>query len=113
MLSLWKGKSREDWITEYSASHRHPFNLVCHLIGIPMITLSLPLFIPCLLTTFPWWIPTTLFASGWTLQFAGHAVERKPPEFLRDWRFFLIGFSWWVTKVFKRRPFNRDESLSP
>lgn len=77
-----------------------------------MITLSLPLFILALLFPVPWWIPTIVFLSGWTLQFAGHAVEGKPPEFLSDWRFFLVGFSWWLTKVFRRPPINEDDSLS-
>lgn len=112
MHSLWKGKPRKTWITEYSASHRHPFNLVCHLIGIPLITLSLPLFPVAFLSPLSWMVPSLLFIVGWTLQFAGHAVEGKPPEFLRDWRYLLVGFSWWISKVFQRRRLKEDDSLS-
>jgi hypothetical protein len=74
-------------------------NRGCHLIGIPLITASLPLAL--LIPFFPgWWIiPAGMFSLGWILQFVGHAFEGKPPEFLRDWRFFLVGFSWWLHKV--------------
>jgi len=46
------------------------------------------------------WIPAVLmFIAGWSLQFIGHAFERKPPEFFRDWRFLLVGLSWWMVKM--------------
>lgn len=41
----------------------------------------------------------TLFVLGWVMQFAGHAVEGKPPEFFKDWRFLLIGTRWWWKKI--------------
>jgi uncharacterized membrane protein YGL010W len=40
-----------------------------------------------------------LFVAGWVLQFVGHAFEGKPPEFLQDWRFLLVGVRWWLAKV--------------
>jgi uncharacterized membrane protein YGL010W len=49
-----------------------------------------------------WWLPVTLFAAGWAFQFAGHAFEGKPPEFLKDWRFLFVGLRWWVAKVVRR-----------
>ena len=33
------------------------------------------------------------------LQFLGHAVEGKPPEFLKDWRFLFVGLRWWFAKI--------------
>ncbi len=92
-------RSKEEWVSQYGESHRHPFNRFCHTLGIPLITLSLPLFF--LLFVLPgWWpLPAGLFALGWGLQFIGHAVEGKPPEFLRDWRFLLVGFRWWLAKI--------------
>jgi hypothetical protein len=33
------------------------------------------------------------------LQFVGHAVEGKPPEFLKDPRFLLVGLRWWFAKI--------------
>jgi hypothetical protein len=65
-------KPVETWIAEYSRSHQHPINRVCHTLGIPMIAVSLPLFA---------------------------YVEGKPPEFFHDWRFLLVGLRWWVAKL--------------
>lgn len=44
-------------------------------------------------------VPIALFVVGWILQFVGHAVEGKPPEFFHDWRFLLVGVRWWVAKI--------------
>ena len=46
-----------------------------------------------------WGVPLAMFAIGWILQFAGHAVEGKPPEFFKDPRFLLVGLRWWFAKV--------------
>lgn len=93
----------KDWVARYAASHQHPVNRICHLVGIPLITASLPLSLG--LIAFPgfWPAPAAMFALGWVLQFAGHAVEGKPPEFLRDWRFLFVGLHWWLAKVRRRR----------
>lgn len=93
------GRSWEDWISEYSRSHRHPVNRFCHTFGIPLIALSIPLFAVALFVHGFWPIPLTLFVVGWLFQFAGHAVEGKPPEFFRDWRFLLVGLRWWLAKM--------------
>ena len=44
-------------------------------------------------------MPATLFVLGWVLQFVGHAVEGKPPEFFKDPRFLLVGLRWWLAKM--------------
>ena len=93
------GKPREEWIAQYSLSHQHPFNRFCHTIGIPLIAVSIPLFAVAVAVTGFWPVPTALFVVGWVLQFLGHAVEGKPPEFFSDWRFLLVGVGWWVAKV--------------
>ena len=72
------GKTWEQWIAQYAQSHQHPVNRFCHTLGIPLIALSLPLFV---------------------VQFIGHAVEGKPPEFLHDWRFLFVGLRWWFAKI--------------
>ena len=88
-----------EWIAQYSQSHQNPVNRFCHTLGIPMIVVAL-LAIPWLLVEPRRWIwPTTLFATGWILQFIGHAFEGKPPEFFSDWRFLFVGFRWWLAKV--------------
>jgi uncharacterized membrane protein YGL010W len=45
------------------------------------------------------WCGIGLFAAGWLLQFVGHAIEGERPEFLRDWRFLLVGTRWWLAKM--------------
>ena len=93
------GRTWEEWISRYSQSHRHPINRFCHTLGIPLIALSLPLFPVALFIPGFWPVPVVLFIVGWVLQFAGHVVEGKPPEFFHDWRFLLVGLRWWVAKM--------------
>jgi uncharacterized membrane protein YGL010W len=93
------GKSWNEWIALYSRSHQHPFNRLCHTFGIPLIALSLPLFLVALAVPGFWPLPLALFVGGWILQFIGHAVEGKPPEFFRDWRFLFVGLRWWLAKI--------------
>ncbi len=88
-----------DWIALYGRSHAHPVNQACHLIGIPLIVLSL-----ALAAATPWErsfgvAGLVLFVLGWGFQFAGHAVEGRPPEFLQHPRFLLVGVRWWCRKV--------------
>jgi uncharacterized membrane protein YGL010W len=92
-------KSWEEWIKQYSGSHQHPVNRLCHTLGIPLIALSVPLFLAALFVPGLWPLPVVLFVLGWTFQFIGHAVEGKPPEFFHDWRFLLVGLRWWVAKI--------------
>ena len=91
--------AKRDWIAEYSSSHQHPVNRACHAVGIPMIAISVPLFAAGLYTATAWTVAVWLFLVGWALQFAGHFIEGKPPEFFRDWRFLFVGLRWWVAKV--------------
>jgi uncharacterized membrane protein YGL010W len=93
------GRSWEDWIAQYGQSHQHPVNRLCHTLGIPLIVVSLPLFLVVLLVPGFWPVPVALFIVGWIFQFVGHAFERKPPEFFHDWRFLFVGLRWWVAKV--------------
>jgi uncharacterized membrane protein YGL010W len=96
---MFAGRSWNDWIEQYERSHRHPVNRLCHTIGIPLIAVSLPLFVAALFVPGLWPIPVALFVVGWVLQFAGHVAERKAPEFFHDWRFLFVGLRWWVAKV--------------
>ena len=92
-------KTSGEWISEYSRSHQHPVNRTCHTIGIPMIVVALALAAVALFVPGFWSIAIVLFVAGWILQFAGHYVEGKPPEFFRDWRFLLVGLRWWFAKL--------------
>jgi uncharacterized membrane protein YGL010W len=84
----------DDLVVRYAASHRHRANQVCHMIGIPMIVGAMLLAVAGL-----WRIAVVGWVVGWSLQFIGHAFERKPPEFFRDWRFLFVGLRWWFAKV--------------
>jgi uncharacterized membrane protein YGL010W len=101
-------KPMSQWVEEYGHSHQHPVNQVCHTFGIPMIALSVLVAIvgglvwltgADLMAARLWWIGGAGFVLGWILQFVGHAIEGKPPEFLRDWRFLFVGLRWWLAKM--------------
>lgn len=93
------GKSWEVWIEQYGHSHQHPFSRLCHTLGIPLIALSLPPFVLPPLGVASWWVPGSMFVVGWIFQFVGHAVEGKPPEFFKDWRFLFVVLRWWAAKI--------------
>jgi len=93
------GRPWDEWITRYARSHQHPLNRLCHTFGIPLIALSIPLFLVALAVPGFWRFPLGMFVLGWLLQFLGHAVEGKPPEFLHDWRFLFVGLRWWIAKI--------------
>jgi uncharacterized membrane protein YGL010W len=102
-------KPMSQWVGEYGHSHQHPINRVCHTFGIPMIAVSVVLAIGMGTAIVAgqagdwvatgWVVVGALFVVGWILQFVGHAVEGKPPEFLKDWRFLFVGLRWWFAKV--------------
>ncbi|WP_255987949.1 Mpo1-like protein [Chitinolyticbacter albus] len=96
---MFAGRSWDDWISEYAQSHRHPLNRLCHTFGIPMIALSIPFFIASIWVDGLWIWPSALFIVGWILQFIGHAIEGKPPEFFKDWHFLFVGLRWWWAKL--------------
>lgn len=88
-----------EWIRQYAESHQHPVNRWCHTLGIPMIVVSLAVAAGALAWPGLWLPAGLLFVIGWALQFVGHAVEGKPPEFFKDWRFLFVGVRWWVAKI--------------
>ena len=93
------GRTSEQWTAQYSSSHQHPVNRLCHTLGIPAIVLSLALFVVGIFYRPALWWAIALFLIGWLLQFIGHAFERKLPEFFHDWRFLFVGLRWWFAKV--------------
>ncbi len=99
LLGMLGGRSWDSWIAEYSESHQHPLNRLTHTFGIPIIMVSLPLLVAGIVWHGLLWVGIVLFAGGWALQFIGHAIEGEPPEFLKDWRFLLVGSRWWFAKM--------------
>ena len=78
-------------VDNYKSQHQHPLNKLCHVIGIPMITISWPLFF------FRWRWALALFVVGWVLQFVGHAIEGNRPAFFQNPVYFFVG-PWWLIK---------------
>lgn len=99
---MFSGRTWDDWIAQYARSHQHRLNRLCHTVGIPLIVLSLVAGAAALLLPGAWPAAIVLFVAGWTVQFVGHAIERKPPEFFRDWRFLFVGLRWWLVTVRRR-----------
>ena len=93
------GRPWNEWIAQYGSSHQHPVNRFCHTVGIPLIVISLGAGVVSIGVPGLRWIAASLFVAGWILQFVGHAVEGKPPEFFHDWRFLFVGLRWWVAKM--------------
>ena len=83
----------ENFIANYKAKHQHPLNKLSHSIGIPMIVVSLPLFL------FNWRWALVLFIVGWILQFVGHAIEGNQPAFFRNPVYLLIGPLWLLRRA--------------
>jgi uncharacterized membrane protein YGL010W len=97
-------------MARYRRDHTHPMNKATHMIGIPMIVVSLPV------VFFDWKLALGLFVVGWILQFIGHAFEGKWPSFFSDPRFLLIGVAFFgdhVKKLFGAAdPAEADEAES-
>ena len=81
----------QSFVENYKAKHQHPLNKLSHSIGIPMIVISLPLFL------FNWRWALGLFVLGWTLQFIGHAIEGNQPAFFKNPMYLLVG-PWWLAR---------------
>jgi uncharacterized membrane protein YGL010W len=98
-MALLSDRSYDEWLAQYELSHQHPMNRRCHTVGIPLIVASLVLVLPAIWFPPVRWVSGSLFVLGWALQFIGHAYERKPPEFFKDWRFLFVGVRWWLWKM--------------
>ena len=96
---MFFNKTWDEWIGQYSTSHQNSINMLCHTVGIPLIALSVPLFLISIFVHGLWIIPLAMFVVGWIFQFIGHAFEGKPPEFFKDWRFLFVGVRWWLAKI--------------
>jgi uncharacterized membrane protein YGL010W len=96
---LFGNRTSDEWIAQYATSHQHPVNRLCHTLGIPLIVVSLVMFVASVAVAGLWRWALVLFVVGWVFQFVGHAFEGKPPEFFHDWRFLFVGLRWWVAKM--------------
>lgn len=88
-MALFSSKTLPQWIADYRLSHTHPVNESCHLVGIPVIVISLFWLPIAWLTHTPYWPAITLFVVGWILQFVGHYYEKNGQNFLTTGAFYL------------------------
>ncbi len=77
----------QEYFLTYEQAHKHPGNRLLHFLGIPSIIISLILIVFTPYSAEGW----ALFAVGWVFQFAGHALERTWPEFMKNPIYLLIG----------------------
>jgi uncharacterized membrane protein YGL010W len=82
-------RSLHEYLTQYAKEHTQFGTKLTHMVGIPMIVVSLP-------TAFvnpP--LAGGLFVGGWALQFIGHSVfEKNKPAFFGDPYYLLVGPVW-------------------
>lgn len=94
------------FMDEYNKSHTHPVNRLMHSFGIPLIVLSVVLFIVDILfwnSVYMYWC-VGVFIFGWILQFIGHFFEGKPPAFFSNPIYLVIGPMWWILKILGIQP---------
>ena len=93
----------QDFLGNYKAKHQHPLNRLTHSVGIPMIVVSLPLFL------FDWRWALALFIIGWILQFVGHAIEGNQPAFFRNPVYLLVGPVWLLRRAVSVARFDKPK----
>ena len=95
------------FIEEYKAKHQHPLNRLAHTFGIPMIVVSLPLFL------FNWKWALALFVVGWVLQFVGHFIEGNQPAFFRNPLYLLVGPAWLARRALGTLGIGKPQTHAP
>lgn len=96
------------YLDQYASEHTKLSTRLTHLVGIPMIVVSIPTVLvnPIL--------AAGLFAGGWALQFAGHFIfERNSPSFFGDPVYLLMGPLWVVVEVLQFLGLPLPDYLSP
>lgn len=99
LCAMLGDRTSEQWIAQYSSSHQNRVNRACHTLGIPLILLSVAMFVTSVFLHGLWPYALAVFVTGWIFQFVGHAFEGKAPEFFHDWRFLFVGVRWWWAKM--------------
>jgi uncharacterized membrane protein YGL010W len=95
------------YFDEYKAKHTHPLNRAAHGVGIPLIIISLPLFI------INWRWALGLFLAGWLFQFLGHAIEGNQPAFFRNPVYLLVGPLWLARRAGNALGWSKSSSDRP
>ena len=88
-------KSLNELFDQYERAHVNKYNRLCHLIGIPLILLSIGMSVVSGINL----LNFSLFFIGWGFQFIGHAIEGTKPEFLKNPIFLVIGVLYFAKKI--------------
>jgi uncharacterized membrane protein YGL010W len=81
-------------LDHYAAEHTKLSTRLTHLVGIPMIVVSIPTALVNPL------LAAGLFIGGWAFQFAGHYVfEKNSTAFFGDPVYLLVGPVWVVLEI--------------
>src|SRR5260221_11611674 len=79
------------WFDRYEKSHQNPINRVFHTFGIPMIAVSIPLFLIAPLVRGFWKIQLSLFTADWVcLSFFRINSGKQPVLLLTRYVLFLL-----------------------
>ncbi|MGH9553184.1 MAG: DUF962 domain-containing protein [Terriglobales bacterium] len=107
-----KSTTLEEQLEYYRSQHKTRGNKICHLIGIPLIALALPLGL------LNWRQGAKLFSLGWAFQFIGHFVfeKNKPVLFSESSNpLTILAALVWVTdgwaRVISGQPLVDDEDV--
>lgn len=71
----------------YLNEHRHPQNRATHMVGIPILIITLVISI----VTLDWRMFLGGQLLGWAIQIAGHKIEGNKPALLKNPIAFLMG----------------------
>jgi uncharacterized membrane protein YGL010W len=101
-------KSLREYMAEYAKEHTKLGTKLTHMVGIPMIVVS----VPTAVVNPP--LAGGLFVSGWALQFIGHSVfEKNKPAFFGDPYYLLVGPVWAATEWLQLLGLPVPEALRP
>ena len=84
----------DKYMAQYEHEHHNVANRVLHGIGIPLIFVSLGLFV---MTQWRWGL--VAFVGGWALLFLRHRIEGNKPAFFQGPVYFLVGPLWVAREI--------------
>ncbi len=87
----WAQAWTDRLVQDFASRHRQPFNIVCHLVGMPVIAAGM-----CLIL---FWVDPLagLFCmgGGFTVTFTGHLTEGSPPVLATPAWYASLGAPFW------------------
>jgi uncharacterized membrane protein YGL010W len=81
-------KTYSEYMAQYALEHTKRGTKLTHMVGIPLVALSVPVAI------MDWRAAIAMFVVGWIFQLVGHRIEGNRPAFLSDPLYLLVGVAW-------------------